>query len=237
MDAVLQELKALRQDVQQIQQDRMDQDLVPEEIISAESQGIDKVDWSELLIQELAQPSKPEALELCHVLGFPPPFDSMKHLAKTQIKYSGIPATPSQRPQHRLDATLQMPQQKMELAMHSLTHYVETNDKQALLHTAAWIRSAWEDLHQQRRHTLAGKQSYKLEKRADDNRPKLLSPEEESKIIITKPRQQPRPARYWGDTTSGDQKRVNYASKYPPKNSGNPGKGKGKGKGKGGKSL
>ena len=83
MEAILQELQTLRHEVLKIQLDRMDQDLVPEEITLAEEQGIEKVDWGELLIQELAQPSKTEACELCNVLGFPPPFDRIKHLAKT----------------------------------------------------------------------------------------------------------------------------------------------------------
>ena len=224
------ELQTLRAEVQKIQQERMDQDLVPAAELSTDE--VDKVDWGDLLIQELKQPSTPEACELCHVLGSPPPFDRMKHLGKTQIKYTGIPITPPQR-QHRLDAQLHMPQQKLELAMHSLTHHVETNDKQALLHTAAWIRSAWEDLHQQRRHLLAGKQSYKLEKRSDDNRPKLLTSEEQAKIILTKPRPQPRPVRYWGDTSSGEKTQSSFNTFQPR----TPGKGKGKGRGKGAKSF
>lgn len=168
----------------------------------------------------------------------------MKTLAKQATKYQNIPLTPPQR-QHRMDIALQQPQAKLELAMNALVHHVETDDKQALLHTAAWIRSAWEDLHQQRRHTLAGKLSYKLEKRTDDNRPKLLTAEEENKIAQTKARTQPRPVRYWGDTTAGDNRTSGYkgrnwswkptenqktGSKYPPKTSG---KGKGKSTGKG----
>ena len=203
MEAILEELQKLRQQVQEIQQERMDQDLVPEDLIQSEDSGVDKVDWGELLIQELKQPVKAEACELCQVLGSPPPFASMKTLAKQATKYQNIPQTPPQR-QNRLDLAMQQPQAKLELAMHALVHHVETDDKQALLHTAAWIRSAWEDLHQQRRHTLAGKLSYKLEKRADDNRPRLLTAEEETKIAQTKARTQPRPSRYWGDTTSGD---------------------------------
>ena len=233
MEQVLEELKELRKKVDLIQEERMDQDLVPEETLDAADEGVDKVDWGELLVQELAQPSRPEAVELCQVLGSPPPFDSMKHLAKSTTKYTGICATPPFRPQHRLDASLQMPQQKLEMAMHSLVHHVETNDKQALLHTAAWIRSAWEDLHQQRRQTLAGKQSFKLDKRTDDNRPRLLTQEEESKITISRPRPQPKPARFWGDTSSGEHRRYNYGPQQPPKSSG---KGRGKGRGKGGKS-
>ena len=100
MEQVLEELKNLKKTVEKIQEERMDEDPVSQQ---AATEDVDTVDWAELLVQELKQPSTPEACELCLVLGSPPPLDRMRHIAKQQTKYSGIPATPSKRSQHRLD--------------------------------------------------------------------------------------------------------------------------------------
>jgi len=192
-----------------------------------------QVCWGELLPGDAVTATRPEARELCSVLASPPPFDKLKQVSKTLPRYTNIPNTPPPRPKHRLDSQLTIPQQKMEHAMHSLADFVETNNKQSLLHTAAWVRSAWEDLHQQRRATLAGKQSFKLEKRTDDNRARLLTQEEEAKIV--RPRPQPRPTRFWGDTSNSSRDQTT-TQKFPERPR-TPGKGKGKGKGKGNKSL
>ena len=61
-------------------------------------------------------------------------------------------------------------------------HMVETQDNSHITVQTALMRSAWEDLQQSRRHLLAGRQSYKLDPRTDDNKVRLLSREEEKKI-------------------------------------------------------
>ena len=67
--------------------------------------------------------------------------------------------------------------------MNSLVSHLETGDRKALGVTAALVRSAWQDLHEQRRSLLAGgKGKNLLEKRPDDERTRLLTPQEEEKI-------------------------------------------------------
>ena len=60
---------------------------------------------------------------------------------------------------------------------------------------AANLRSAWEDTQQHRRDLFAGKQAYKLDKREDDNRPRLLTDVENKKIQRFPPKP---PASNWG---------------------------------------
>ena len=48
---------------------------------------------------------------------------------------------------------------------------------------AALLRSSCEDCHQARRELLARKERAKLEKRTDDDRPRLLTEEEEVKVF------------------------------------------------------
>jgi hypothetical protein len=237
MEELVEEIRRLGDQVRQLQAARrMDED-VPggqdEEDLMEDGEE-NQVCWGELLQGDAVTANRPEARELCSVMASPPPFDKLKSLVKTIPKYTLIPNTPPPRPKHRLDSSLTTPQQKMEHAMHTLVDFVETNEKQSLLHTAAMIRSAWEDLHQQRRQTLAGRQSFKLDKRSDDNRARLLTQEEESKIV--RPRPQPRPTRFWGDTSSSS-KEQQFSQKSFHDKPRTPSRGKGRGKGKGGKSL
>ena len=63
-----------------------------------------------------------------------------------------------------------------------MTHYLETGNKAALGGAAAWQRSAWQDLQEQRRRFLAGREAWKLERRKEDMAVKLLTDEEDKKI-------------------------------------------------------
>ena len=78
----------------------------------------------------------------------------------------------------------QVPQAKIEVGLHLTTHFLETGNKGALGGAAAWQRSgsAWEDLQQQRRQLLAGREAWKLDWRKDDQAVKLLPEEKEKKI-------------------------------------------------------
>ena len=68
----------------------------------------------------------------------------------------------------------------MEIVMHIMVH---SQEKQASAEVvAAFAQSAWEDLQQQRRSLLAGRQMSKLDIREDDSRARLLSKEEEEKV-------------------------------------------------------
>ena len=117
--------------------------------------------------------SAPHGVALVQLLGNPPPLEALKATGKTLTKYQEIPQTPPPR-KHRLDSNLAIMQNKLEMAMQALVHSQETNEREPVAQAAAWIRSAWEDIHQQRRHLLAGRQSHKLDKRVDDTRRKLL---------------------------------------------------------------
>ena len=64
-----------------------------------------------------------------------------------------------------------------------MVNHAERGDPQSMQVAAPWGRSAWEDILQQRRQLMAGKGGGQvLDKRPDDDRPKLLSPEEENKL-------------------------------------------------------
>ena len=66
--------------------------------------------------------------------------------------------------------------------MHCMVHEEERHDQSEAEVIAALARSAWEDLQQQRRSLIAGRQMSKLDIREDDSRARLLSKEEEEKV-------------------------------------------------------
>ena len=188
----------------------------------------DEPSWAAILRPTSIEASKPNAQYLCQVLSAPPPLDTLRASEKCMVNYKHVPQTPAPR-KNRIDTNLHNPQRKLEHAMNMMVHQLETDDKEALGISAAWVRSAWEDLNQQRRFLLAGKQSFKLDHRANDTRPRLLTKEEEQKIA--RPRPKPRARPFWGESTSS---RSTYAPEqqthYKPKTPNTP-----RGKGKGGK--
>lgn len=137
--------------------------------------------WESVLGGDRREPSQALAKDLVNLLENPPPLNLLKSDSINITPYTKIPSTPSSR-KHILDQKMYIPQKKMEQAMHHLVHSLETQDPQGTQVAAAYVRSAWEDLHQARRDLLAGRQKYKLEKREDDNRARLLTKEEEAKI-------------------------------------------------------
>ena len=186
--------------------------------------------WGNILVPTSVEPSTPAAQFLCQVMSSPPPLDKLKASEKIMPCYAHIPLTPPPR-KNRIDTQLYTGQKKLEHAMHMLTHHLETGDREAIGIGAAWVRSAWEDMHQQRRTLYAGKQAFKLDHRADDTRPRLLSKEEEQKIQRQR-RPKPRARPFWGESQSS-----NFRSNDPPpyrsKTPTTPrAKGRGKGKGK-----
>ena len=186
--------------------------------------------WGSLLKPTTVEPSTSNAQFLCQVLSSPPPTDKLKASEKIMPCYAHIPLTPPPR-KNRIDTQLYTGQKKLEHAMHMLTHHLETGDNESIGIGAAWIRSAWEDMHQQRRSLMAGKQAFKLDPRTDDTRPRLLTKEEEQKIQRQR-RPKPRARPFWGESQSSNfrpTEQPHYRSKTPttPR-----GKGRGKGKGK-----
>lgn len=160
----------------------------------------------------------------------------MAKQGRDQVQYKGVPQTPTAR-QHKIDQKLCQTQKKLELAMHLMVHQQETQNPHCQEVLAAAIRSAWEDLLQQRRTLMAGRQASKLEAREDDNRARLLSKEEEEKV------EKARSARArifsanpnWRSRSVPGNARPYSFTKFPtqPKQGKGNGKGKGTGKGKG----
>ncbi len=66
--------------------------------------------------------------------------------------------------------------------MNHLIYHIEENDPKQMHLAAAYIRSAWEDLHQARRHHMARNQPQALQRRQDDTHARLLTDEEEAKL-------------------------------------------------------
>ena len=180
-------------------------------------------DWDIVLRQGVATPSAAPAVQLAGMFAAPPPLDQLKGTEQKLIRYQGIPQTPAPR-RHRTDTALFLAQRKQEIATHQLVHHLESGDRQSLGAAAAYIRSTWEDLQQQRRGLLAGRQSFKLDRRTDDNKARLLSKEEEQKITRG-PRPKPRARSFWGEPSQPQETHI-------PKPT-HPKRGRGKGKGKG----
>jgi hypothetical protein len=123
--------------------------------------------------------------------------------------------------------------------MHSLVAHLEGGDQKHLGLAAAWLRSAWQDLHEQRRGLIAGgKGRSLLDKRPDDVRPRLLTAQEEEKL--SKARKPPAKAKnIWGSDHGPNPPRPPPPPggfRGRPRSRSQPRSGKGKGKG-GGKSL
>ena len=140
--------------------------------------------WESVLGGDRRDPTQTLSKDLVNLLEKPPPLNLLKSDSINITPHTKIPITPSSR-KHILDQKMYIPQKKLEQAMHHLAHSLETQDPQGTQVAAAYVRSAWEDLHQSRRDLLAGRQKYKLEKREDDNRARLLTKEEEAKIQQT----------------------------------------------------
>ena len=69
--------------------------------------------------------------------------------------------------------------------MNLITYHFERGDKTALAMAAAISRSAWEDINEQRRALFVGKHVQVLDKRKDDERPRLLSEAEDQRMART----------------------------------------------------
>ena len=91
------------------------------------------------------------------------------------------------------NSVLAQTQLKLECSMQLLVSYLETQNLEFLFQQAACMRSAWEDIHQQRRHLLVQGRAHILEPRADRVEPRLPSPEEERKSRATRPSGPPKP--------------------------------------------
>ena len=197
------------------------------------------LDWSVVLKPVKVEAMTETGIGLCSLLAMPPPLEQLRLSEKDCPMFSKVPETPMPRKQHQTYFSLFQIQKKVEGAMNMLVHCAESGDQRSLHVQAAMLRSAWEDLLQMRRSTLAGREFRKLDPRSDDTRPKLLTREEEGKLnkgfsSKVKGKEQNRkdqgpPHRFYRDNNwrGRSYSRPNWRSR----SSSRTGKGKGKGKG------
>ena len=231
-EQILAELSALRKELSDLKKKQQEDVDMTEEDKDEEEEEEEPPSWGALLRPVAVEPSQEGAQFLCQVLSAPPPLDQLRASEKSLPCYKHVPQTPPPRGKNRVDSALFNAQKKMEQAMHLLVHNIETGDRETLSLSAAWIRSSWEDIQQQRRHLLAGKQSFKLDPRVDDTRPKLLSKEEEQKIIRTTRKPKPRARSFWGEASSSTGRFQSHEQQSSKPHTPRKGKGK-RGKGKG----
>ena len=199
-----------------------------EEIADDEDDEEPRFGWESVLGSAVRQPTSEAGKALAMLLTAPPPLERLKELGATTTRYAGVPPTPLSR-RNRVDRNLWQAQSKIEQCLHCMLDSADSETTQAMAQAAAWARSAWEDLQQQRRSFYAGKQAYKLDARTDDTRPRLLTTEESSKIRPAESLQT-RPS-FWGEfrgpRRDGKGKGNARSPSFPPKP-----RGKGKGKGR-----
>ena len=115
------------------------------------------------------------------LLAGPPLLLHLKKAEENITQYTSIPVTVPARA-NWIDRGLFVAQKKMENTMHLITHHFERGDKTALALAAAISRSAWEDINQKRRALLVAKHVQVLDRRKDDERPRLLSEAEDQRV-------------------------------------------------------
>ena len=197
--------------------------------------------WKDVLSTNLVQPQ--HAQSFVQLLQQPPPLPQIKKGISALPVYAGIPQNPPSR-KHRLDSSFSTVQQKIEISLHLLTDFLEKNGgdaqlsgMQSFVHSAAYLRSAWEDCHQNRRKILAGEQFFKLEPRQDQTTARLFTPEEDKNIRIFRPFNRPKPPAFpqssWHQGFHQNRSSSQGAPLRGRSRSRDKGKGKGKGRGKG----
>ena len=162
----------------------------------SEEQGTFK--WEDVLGEPALVAETEGGRALTSLLASAPPLESVKSQMQHTPRYTSIPQTPPARKNPK-DFPLALAQQKIEHVMHLLVHHTETRDDKQLAIGAALARSAWEDLHQARRQSIAGKSYWRLDQRQDDTRPQLFTKEEQAKIQRPQSTAKPRQAsNFWG---------------------------------------
>ena len=137
--------------------------------------------WADIIRPAAVEAQSPSAQAFLRLLATPPPMAQLRSSQAEVVHYVGVPETPTAR-RNKIDQQLQGAQAKFEMVLHLLAHHMETTNPAALGGAAAFARSGWEDLQQQRRAYLAGRQAYKLDPRPDYQRARLLKPEESRKL-------------------------------------------------------
>ena len=140
-----------------------------------------ELQWSTVLQSNKATLQTPIGQQIGQMLAAPPPLQQLKHTQQAIRLYSGVPETPlpTKAPADKWHFDAQV---KVEAAMHLMLRSLEEDDKDHVVQAFAWLRSSWEDQLQTRRRSFAGHQSWKLDPRKDDNKPRLVTIEEEKKL-------------------------------------------------------
>ena len=125
-----------------------------------------------------------DAVSLSLLLAGPHPLGNLKRAEENITQYTSIPVTVPPRA-NRIDRGLFVAQKKMENTMHLITHHFETGEKTALAMAAAISWSVWEDINEQRWALLVVKHVQVLDKRKDEERPRLLSEADDQRMART----------------------------------------------------
>ena len=143
--------------------------------------------WHTVLRPATQEPVTEQAINLISMLQAPPPLAQVHQTARTLERYNGVPTTPAARRRNVPDKKLWDIQNKLENAMHAFVASCEQGKQAHMMKAIAFIRSAFQDVHEQRRHNLAKSQAWQLDKRPDDTQPTLLTKDEENEIRSTNP--------------------------------------------------
>ena len=137
--------------------------------------------WEDIFPQEQQEPKSKQAIAMATLLEKAPEQGLLTKARAEVILYKKLPRTPAARADPK-DKQLQRTQVKLELALNLIVQHLDFGSGSALAGSAAYLRSAYEDLQQDRRQLMAAGQRSKLNKREDNKQPRLLSEEEERKI-------------------------------------------------------
>ena len=125
--------------------------------------------------------AKQEAKQMQELIIKAPPLALLK-LSNEQVQgYTHVPETPPPRANAR-DRSLALTQKKVGNAMQLIIDAQEHSNLTAMGAALGFVRSAWEDLQQERRRLIAGGNSWRLQPTEDQSEARLLSEEEEKKI-------------------------------------------------------
>ena len=137
--------------------------------------------WDDILTGTGRGASSELGVSLEDHMALPPPQAALKEALESLVKYDKVPRTPQARGD-RQDREYQAWQSRVEASLHLLLLCADAPSWDHMGMLMAVLRSLWEDISQARRRRFAGRESWKLDKRADDDAARLLSPEEEKRV-------------------------------------------------------